>query len=116
MALVVLCAGVGVYYYGFHSAPTLVTTSSSYEIVELYPSPNSVNVSVRTEVWVTFSKEPSIVKLNLDPWVRAVLYGVESVGETGGKFVFAFAEPLQLGITYTAIVTYGETDSLQTFT
>lgn len=116
MALAVLYVGGGFYYYVFHSAQTPPTTSSSYGIVEAYPSPNSVNVSVRTEVWVTFSKEPPIVKLNLDPWVRAVLYGVESAGETGRKFIFALAEPLQLGTTYTAIVTYGETDSLQTFT
>lgn len=118
MALVVIgsvICGAYCYIFQFNFTPT-PTLTSPYEIIDLYPSPNSINVSIRTEIYITFSREPPIVKLDLDPWARTDFYGVEIVGETARKIIFVLAEPLQLGITYTLTITYGEAESLQTIT
>jgi hypothetical protein len=112
--LAAIAVGTAYYYRGLtisgptpSPSPTLIPLP--YDAFEVYPEPNSTNVSPDTNITVYFTRPPPFVVLQLFPPAEGSTNRTdEVVGAGTGKSTFIFSEPLKRGTTYTANVTYGE--------
>jgi hypothetical protein len=112
--LAAIAVGTAYYYRGLpvssptpSPSPTLIPLP--YDAFELYPEPNSTNVSPDTNITVHITRLPQVVVLQLFPPAEGSMNRTdEVVGAGTGKSTFIFSEPLKRGTTYTATVTYGE--------
>lgn len=96
------------YFKSYPSDATVQCIPLPYQIYEQFPKPGAKDVPVTTNITVTFSRSPSIVKLEAEPKIEIGNITKENVSVASGRFTFHPGESLRPETTYTITITYGQ--------